>query len=833
MNDNIPQPTQNVLSRFSEASGRISIVDILENIFFFRWYLLSVFLICFTLSIFYALASTPIYSANALIQVQDRKSSISALSEVNAMSSSPLVGEMEIIQSRSVISQAINNLKGNISISVDSRLPLLGNFLSGRLDKNAEGLVNPLWGDGTSYAWGGEELKLLRFSVPEKSEGTPFYLKVGADKAWTLSNEDNQILINGSGFLQENSALSGNLLISIESFKARPNTVFKIIAYRIEDRVAGIQGGLSLAESRRGSNIIRAVFESYSAEAAATTLNAITAAYLQQNIDRRSQEARRSLEFLDQELPRLKAKLDLAEKALNDFRNQKKTLDVPEEISNILTQATGIEKARAELILKRGELSLRFEPDHPTIRALENQLAGLSRQNDVINQQISALPQIQQDFFNKTRDVQVNSELYTSLLNNVQQLQVAKAGTTSNVDIVDPAIVPRAASRPNKVRIVAIGALLGLVLGLIACQLLAMLAGIVHDPKALEMRFGISIVGILPYSPEQTAVAATHPNQPVLLTSTAPSGQMSEAIRSLRTSVIFSLLAKPRSKVILITSAVPSQGKSFISANLAHSLSMLGKRVLLLEADVRRSTLKKYFSVDPQAAGLTGMLTQNTSLQQAIFHTGFESLYLLPAGPTIKNPGDYLASDAMREIIESAAESYDYVVIDSPPILPIHDSRVLAQYADMTLFIVRQELVSYTEVLEALKLLESNGTLVDGLVYNGFIPSPIRYGYGGYAYAYGYRGYRTGRYQYGYGGKRADYSSYYGSSTDAEISNPDNQSENIATLAEVVTPDPSTQLDEMRLLGRVFHRFSQLRTKLIGLILRKYRKGAGDDEDVA
>ena len=834
MNDNISQSTQNVLSRFSQKSGSFSLVDILENIFFFRWYLLIVFLICFILSFFYALSATPIYSANALIQVQDRKSSISALNQLDSMGSSPLVGEMEIIQSRSVIGQAISNLKGNISISVDGRLPLLGNFLSTRLDKNAEGLVNPLWGDGTSYAWGGEELKLLRFSVPEKSEGTPFYLKVGADKAWTLSNEDNQILINGSGFLQENSALSGNLLISVESFKARPNTVFKIIAYRIEDRVAGIQGALSLSESRRGSNIIRAVFESYSAEAAATTLNAITAAYLQQNIDRRSQEARRSLEFLDQELPRLKAKLDLAEKALNDFRDQKKTLDVPAEINNILIQATGIEKARAELILKRGDLSLRYEPDHPMMRALEVQLAGLSRQNDVINKQISALPEIQQEFFNKSRDVKVNSELYTSLLNNVQQLQVAKAGTTSNVDIVDPAIVPRTASRPNKVRIVAIGALLGLVFGLFACQLLAMLAGIVHDPKALEMRLGISIVGILPYSPEQSALAAAHSNQPMLLTATSPSGQMTEAIRSLRTSVIFSLLTKPRSKVLLITSAVPSQGKSFISANLAHSLSMLGKRVLLIEADVRRSTLNKYFSIDPHAAGLTGMLTKNTSLQQAIFHTGFDNLYLLPAGPKIKNPGDYLASDAMREIIESAAESYDYVVIDSPPILPIHDSRVLAQYSDMTLFIVRQELVSYTEVLESLKILESSGTLVDGLVYNGFIPSPIRYGYGGYAYAYGYKGYRTGAYQYGYGGKRAAYSSYYGSSTDAEISNENKKSENIATLDEVVTPDPSTQLEQleqMGLFGRVLERFSQLRTKLVGLLLRKYRKGSGDDED--
>ena len=326
-------------------------------------------------------------------------------------------------------------------------------------------------------------------------------------------------------------------------------------------------------------------------------------------------------------MPRLKAKLDLAEKALNDFRDQKKTLDVPAEINNILIQATGIEKARAELILKRGDLSLRYEPDHPMMRALEVQLAGLSRQNDVINKQISALPEIQQEFFNKSRDVKVNSELYTSLLNNVQQLQVAKAGTTSNVDIVDPAIVPRTASRPNKVRIVAIGALVGLVFGVVISQLLAMLAGIVHDPKALEMRLGIPISGILPYSPEQISMGEKYPDQPVLLSASAPSGQMTEAIRSLRTSVIFNLLAKPRSKVILITSAVPSQGKSFISANLAHALSMLGKRVLLLEADVRRSTMKKYFSIDPQAAGLTGMLTKNTSLQQAIFHTGFDNLY--------------------------------------------------------------------------------------------------------------------------------------------------------------------------------------------------------------
>ena len=833
MTENPSKQPQSANSKFKNLGHGFSVIDILENIFFFRWYLLSIFCGIFGISVFYAVIATPIYSANALIQVQDRKgSSISAVSQIDAMSSSPIVGEIEILSSRSVIGQAINNLKGNISISVDSRLPLLGNFLSSRLGKNVDGLANPLWGDGTSYAWGGEELKLLRFSVPEKSEGAPFYLKVGANNTWTLLNEDGQLMTSGDGFLQESSALGGTLNLSIESFKARPNTVFRLIAYPIEDRVAGIQGALSLMESKRGSNIIKASFESYSPESAATTLNAITAAYLQQNIDRRSQEARRSLEFLDQELPRLKTKLELAEKSLNDFRDQKKTLDVPVEITNILTQATGIEKARAELTMKRGELSLRYEPDHPTMRAIDVQLAGLNRQNDFINKQISVLPEIQQEFFNKSRDVKVNSELYTSLLNNAQQLQIAKAGTTGNVDVVDPAIIPRKASRPNKARIVAIGALLGIFFGVLTCQLLALLAGIVHDPKSLEARLGIPIVGILPYSPEQLENSGAA----LLISAEKPGAQMTEALRSLRTSVIFSLVSKSKSKVILVTSAVPSQGKSFISANLAYSLSTLGKRVLLLEADVRRATMHKYFLLDGQEVGLTGLLTKGFSPQEVITKTVYPGLDLLPAGQKIKNPGDYLATDTMRELVESCAEMYDYVMIDSPPILPIHDSRVLAQYADLTLFVVRQELVSYTEVLEAFKILETTGAEIDGVVYNGFIPSPIRYGYGGYAYAYGYKGKRYGGYQYGYGGNRAQYSDYYGNANELAS---DSKDPNVNSTEDLnSTEDPIRQvLDNSNpvqpgLVGRSIERINHLRTKLAGLILRKYRKDSKEDEDI-
>ena len=822
--------SQSPLTKYAEAAKGFTLVDLLENLFFFRWYLLAISSGIFAIAVFYAFVATPIYSANALIQVQERKgSSIAAVSQADPMSASPIVGEMEILGSRSVIGQAISNLKGNISISVSSRFPLIGNFLASRLGKNVDGLANPLWGDGTNYSWGGEELKLLRFTVPEKSEGKPFYLRVGTDNTWTLLNDDDQVLLTGAGFLQEGAALDGGLVINIESFKARPNTVFKIIAYPLEDRIAGMQNALTLSESKRGSNIIKAVYEAYSPEGAATTLNAITSAYLQQNIDRRSQEARRSLEFLDQELPRLKAKLEESERALNNFRDQKKTLDVPVEITNMLTQATGIEKTRAELLLKRGELSLRYEPDHPTMRAIDAQLGGLNRQNEVINKQIAQLPEIQQEFFNKSRNVRVNSELYTSLLNNVQQLQIAKAGTTASADVVDPAVPPRIASRPNKVRIVAIGALLGIVLGVAACQLLAMLAGIVHDPKSFEGRLGVPIIGILPFSPEQLVANETS-DSPKLLSAEAPTGQMAESMRSLRTSALFSLLSRPRGKVILITSAVPSQGKSFISANLAYTIAMLGKRVLLLEADVRRSTMKKYFPVSPEAVGLTGILTKSTHFSDAVISTGFDNLSLLPAGPKIKNPGDYLATQRMEDLVKQCADLYDYVVIDSPPILPIHDSRVLARYSDINLFVVRQELVSYSEVVESLKILEAGGVSIDGFIYNGFIPSPIRYGYGGYAYAYGYKGYRRGSYRYGYGGYRASYGDYYVRKDDKpvqELSEPE-----ISTISRGSTEDSLEQLGsqdsgETGFFGRSLESLSQLRVKVVTWVLRKKR----NDED--
>jgi tyrosine-protein kinase Etk/Wzc len=276
----------------------------------------------------------------------------------------------------------------------------------------------------------------------------------------------------------------------------------------------------------------------------------------------------------------------------------------------------------------------------------------------------------------------------------------------------------------------------------------------VRDPKKLEQEVGLTTLAILPVAQEQVDAIEESDDQAVFMLSQAkPTAIPVEALRSLRTSTLFALSEKPRSKVILITSAVPSQGKSFISANLAYLLASTNKRVLLIEADIRKASLRRYMPHNTNDPGLTAVLRHELDIDGAIIKDIYPNLDFLPAGKTVKNPGDMLSSDSMMSLINAMADRYDFVVIDSPPLLPVNDSRSLATASDVTLFVARQEMTSVAEIREAIDIFEKGGSKIDGLVFNGFIPSQIRYGYN---YGYGYR-------NYGLYGRYGNYGKTYGS----------------------------------------------------------------------
>lgn len=750
----------------------ISLADILDNVLFYRWHFIAVTILAVVMSAAYALIATPIYTADALIQVESKSggSMLGALDKVadpfSALGGkSPVIDEMEIIKSRTVLGAAGEVLKMNVSVKVENRLPIFGNWLARFLEPEDKGLVKPpvTW---LFYAWGGEQLNIDLINVPRTLYGQPLLLTIGKDRTWKLIvKESDRELAQGQGSGELISNDNGQFQIQLGAFDAYPGTVFEITVQSLQSVVGGVLGSLKVAEAVRGSNLIDLTYESANPEFAAQILNTISDVYLKQNLDRKSAEAEKTLAFLKRELPIFRKKLDKSEEDLTAFRSQSRTIDMTVELTELLQISSKLETQKIELDIKQRELAIRYDANHPVMKALKAQLNGVEQQASKLSQQIGRLPAVQQDFLRLSRNVEVNNQLYVSLLNNAQQLEIANAGTVGNVAIIDRAVVPEFATKPKKSQIVAIGTIAGLLFGFLLTQLMGMLEKVVRDPKKLEAETGIPNLAILPIVGVQMERIENDDESPFMVAKEEPDSVEVEALRSLRTALIFALSEKPRSKVTLITSAVPSQGKSFISANLAYLLAATGKRTLLIDADIRKSSTHRYFKFDTKSVGLSSVLRGTNTIEESIIKSAYDNLDFFPPGQRVRNPGDLLAGEKLQHIIADLAEQYDYVIIDAPPLLPVHDTRTLGKAVDISLFVARQNTVSTSEVHDAIDVFNKSGNTFDGVIFNGFIPSRLGYRYG---YGYGYKYARYGKYgkkygkKYGYGGygKYSQYDKY-------------------------------------------------------------------------
>lgn len=747
-----------VRSSSSSASAleddTISLVDLAENLSDHRWAFLLVALLCTLGSIGYALLATPIYTVDALVQVEDKKGSglgaLASVAQALDVSSSPVEGEIEILRSRTNVSQAVETLQLYTDVRVVNRFPLIGEWLSRRLETDADGLaiapalplVNP-----ERWAWGGEELVISEFQVPEQQLGEPHRLTIETGGRWTLRNDDDVVVLQGAETAHPDT--DNGYTLQIASLTARPGTVFELKRYSPGERVAKIREDLVVAETKRQSGVMRIEYPGANAGAAARLVNAIADAYVYQNMQRRSEEAERSLHFLEGQLPELRKQLDDAENALNRYRNEHRTIDIPGEINALLTQSVALEKDRLELELRSKEAEARYEPAHPVSRALRDQLASIAAQKNQLTQRIESLPLVQQDYLRLARDVEVNTQLYVNLLNNAQQLRVARAGTIGNVSIVDRAVVPQRPGKPRRALVVAVGVLAGLAGGFLLAQMLAALQKRVRDPRELEDLSGIHVSATVPIATEQEQ-ADRHRSRhgeavvPYLLAKSKPTSATVEALRTLRLNLQLSLAETRGARTILLTSAVPGQGKTFVASNLAWLIASAGPRVLLIDADLRRSSVGRYFAVG-ESGGLSEILTSGLDPTRFVKKTAAPTLSVLPAGTAPDNPGELFTDERLAPVFEWAAKQYDIVIVDAPPVLSISDTVVLGGFADVTAFVVRHKRVSQGDVADAVQQYQLTGAQIEGFVFNGFMPSRVRYGYGE-RYGYGYGG-RYGYYQ--------------------------------------------------------------------------------------
>jgi tyrosine-protein kinase Etk/Wzc len=731
----------------------ISVADLIENLLHFWWVFLGVFVACVALATAYAIIAPPIYQSDVLIEVEPQKgSALGALTDVEGLLAggrSGVAGEIEILRSRAVVGRAIEASGADLEIRVLGRLPIIGGFLARRSKPGPDGLV-PAPFPGPDFAWGGEELLFDEFSLPDDLRGAEFTLVAGEGGQWSLLDESGVEILRGK-VGERRDAFKGAVKVRVTALRARPGTRFRVIRHSLNAEVRAVVKALSVREASRQSNVIRAALEDPEPTRAARLLNSIADAYVERNVGRRSEEAQRSLEFLRNQLPKLKRELEESERRLNAFRNAQQILDVTAEIRNLLERAVVIDTQRAELQLRRQELALRYEPAHPSLRAIDAQLFALREESDRTTRDVRNLPSREQEFLQLSRDVQVNTQLYVGLLNNAQQLEIARAGTIGNVAIVDRAVAAGRPLKPNKQRTVALGGLAGLTLGFVITQLLATLVGVVRDPRRLERLTGLQVMAIVPRSPEQQEKDEETGGH-FLVTERHGLSPTAEALRSLRTAVLFAL-SERGGKVVLVTSATPAQGKSFISANLAYLLASGGRRVLVIDADIRRRALREYLAIPQESKGLSDVLSGSATPDECVVRDLLPNLSVLPPGSRLRNPGDLFTRPQLKQLLEWASTHFDHVVIDSAPLILVSDSGEVAKYADQTLFVVRQGEATTSDVIEALAVLRRSGGGAPALLFNAYAPSTLRYGYR-YAYGYGYRyGGRYGAYgrRYGYG----------------------------------------------------------------------------------
>lgn len=696
------------------------------------------------LSIAYLLAAKPTYRAQALIRVdQDQGAALGALSDVASAPSlnKPINGEIVILGSRTVLTKAIAATQAQLNVQVHNSVPLLGRLYA-RFATPPHGLAPAPLGLN-SFAWGGERLRLDDFQVPSVLNTRTFRLLAGAGGTWTLQSPDAFTVARGRVGDQVTFAINTRFgidqgSIRVRELHARPGTRFDLSKSSLQQTLEAVSRHIKIEETSKDSSIIRLSVQDHDGEHAADFANALAQAYMAMNIRHRAQQAHLSLQFLGRKLPQFQAELTRSEDALNAYRIQTDTIDVKQQTEALLARSIELTRQQTLVELNLKANAHQFRAEHPSMRMLLAQKATLAHELAKINTEIRALPGTQQSYLRLARDVAVKTQIYTALVANKLQLEVAEAGTTGNVSIIDIALKPEKHSWPLPLIVLTEGLFGGVLIAFVCVQVVAGLRSVLRDPLELERISQVPVYAVVPVSIAQTRMTRAglrerQPHNP-LLASQFLSDPSVEALRSLRSTFKFAL-DDAKSNTMLFTGPTENVGKSFVAANFAYLVALSGERVLLVDGDMRSAGLNRYFPSALGVPGLADVLAGHASLQQAIIASAHERLDLLPAGRRIPStPGELLELPALAAVLAQTGQCYDYVIVDSPSVLPVGDAVTLARNCGAVFVVSRFELNSGRQLTETFKRLAQTGATVAGQVFNGFRSTRFGYGYG-----YGYR----------------------------------------------------------------------------------------------
>lgn len=677
----------------------------------------------FTLfALVYALFATPIYQADALVQVEQKQGNaiLSNLSQILPSGQPQSAPEIALLQSRMILGKTVSDLNLQAQVKQDY-FPVFGRGWA-RLLGEKPGVIN-----------------ITRLYLPTRSDDVPEIKLTVIDNLNYEINFDEHKFTGKVGKLVNDNGIS----LKIDKLDAEPGTTFTISFISKLKAITELQNTFSVADLGKDTGMLTLSLMGDDPDLIRRIIDSISHNYLSQNIARQAAQDAKSLDFLNIQLPKVRNDLDIAEDKLNQYRRQKDSVDLSLEAKSVLEQIVNVDNQLNELTFRESEISQLYTKEHPTYKALMEKRKTLQDEKGKLNQRVSAMPKTQQEILRLSRDVESGQAVYMQLLNRQQELSIAKSSAIGNVRIIDEAVTETKPVKPIKVIVLLVGIILGFVVSVGMVFLRVYLRRGIESPEQLEDA-GINVYASIPVS-EVFAKKALQSGWKKkqqseiqgFLAVENPADLAIEAIRGLRTSLHFAMM-EARNNVLMISGASPNAGKTFVSTNLAAVIAQTGKKVLLIDTDMRKGYTHKLFNISNDN-GLCDILSGKIDIVRAVKTITQGGFDFISRGVVPPNPAELLMHRRFGELIEWASRHYDIVVLDTPPILAVTDAAIIGHYAGTTLLVARFEQNTVKELEVSFKRFEQSGVIAKGCILNGVVKkasSYYGYGYSHYGYSY-------------------------------------------------------------------------------------------------
>ncbi|EPQ4478013.1 polysaccharide biosynthesis tyrosine autokinase, partial [Escherichia coli] len=676
------------------------------------------------LALLYAIFATPIYQADALIQVEQKQANaiLSNLSQMLPNSQPQSAPEITLLGSRMILGKTVDDLNLQIRAKQDY-FPVFGRGLARLLGEKPNNIsISRLYIKNSE----GDEVPEIKLTVLDERN---YKLDVG-----------DLVLKGKTGSLLEKDGIA----LLVDKIEATPGTTFSIKYVSRLKAISDLQEALEVADQGKNTGMLGISLTGDNPVLIEKIVDSISNNYLAQNIARQAAQDAKSLDFLNEQLPQVRSDLDLAEDKLNKYRQQNDSVDLSLEAKSVLDQIVNVDNQLNELTFRESEISQLYTKEHPTYKALLEKRKTLQDEKAKLNKRVANMPGTQQEILRLSRDVESGRAVYMQLLNRQQELSISKSSAIGNVRIIDNAVTEIKPVKPKKILIVLIGIVFGGIVSIGLVLLRVFLRKGIESPEQLE-EVGCNVYASIPVAEAYTKITEQSKkwsrkenkiNQGFLAVDN-PADLAIEAIRGLRTSLHFAMM-ESRNNVLMISGASQNAGKTFVSSNLSAVIAQTGKKVIFIDTDMRKGYTHKLFNVSNDN-GLSDILSGKISIEKSIKKISSAGFDYISRGMAPPNPAELLMHKRFAELINWASENYDIVVLDTPPILAVTDPAVIGHYAGTTLLVARFELNTVKEIEVSIKRFENTGIQVKGCILNGVVKkasSYYGYGYSHYGYSY-------------------------------------------------------------------------------------------------